>query len=292
MKPAPFEYFAPTTVDEAISLLQAHEGEAKILAGGQSLMPLLSMRLARPSIVIDLGKLGELAYIRESRGRLAIGAMTTKRRLEDSAPVKTHQPLLHAATLLIGHPQIRNRGTIGGSLAHADPASEYPAVALALDAELCLKGPGGERTLAARDFFVTYLTTALEPSEILTEIRFPAPRKRSGWSFLEVSRRHGDFAMVGVAVLLTLNRRGRIEEARLVLFGVGATPVRASGAEQTLGGEKPGPELFERAAAQVKDDLEDPLSDVHASADYRRHLAQVLTQRGLGEAAERVGASR
>ncbi len=288
MKPPRFDYADPKTVGEAVSLLQAHPDEAKILAGGQSLMPLLNMRLARPAVLVDLHKVAELDYIRETEGGLAIGAMTRKRAVEHSAPVKSRQPLLHAATLMIAHPQIRNRGTVGGSFAHADPASEYPAIAVALDAELRATGPDGDRTIQASDFFVTYLTTALEPSEVLTEVRFPALVDGSGWSTMEVARRHGDYAMAGVAVTVTLESSGHCSGARIVLFGVGATPLRARGAEQIVLGETPSQKIFEQAAKKVGEEVEEPLSDVHASAEYRRHLAQVLTRRALAEAVARA----
>jgi carbon-monoxide dehydrogenase medium subunit len=279
----------PKSVSEAVSLLEQHEGEAKVLAGGQSLIPLLNMRLARPSFLVDLSKLSELDYIREADGGLSIGAMTTKRTVEDSALVRSRGPLLHAATCLIGHAQIRNRGTVGGSLAHADPAAEYPAVAVALDAELRAAGPGGERTIHAGDFFVTYLTTALEPAEVLTEVRFPVLSGRSGWSIQEISRRRGDFAMAGVAALVRLESSGHCADARIVLFGVGATALRARGAEQRVIGERAGEKIFEQAARKVGEEVEEPLSDVHASAEYRRHLAQVLTKRALAEAVARAG---
>jgi CO/xanthine dehydrogenase FAD-binding subunit len=288
MKPPRFEYAAPATVAEAVSLLQQHESEAKILAGGQSLMPLLNMRLTRPGLLIDLGRVAELRYLRETDGGLAIGAMTTKRTVEDSAMVKSRQPLLHAATLLIGHAQIRNRGTVGGSLAHADPAAEYPALAVAVDAQLRAVGPNGERTIAAAEFYVSYLTTALEPTEILTEVRFPALAKDTGWSCAEVARRHGDFAMTGAVVTVQLGGDGRCAQSRIVLFGVGPTPLRAQAAEQVVIGQKPSEKLWAQAGQQVSEAIEEPLSDVHASAEYRRYLAQVLTRRALAEAAARA----
>ena len=288
MKPPPFEYAAPGTVQQAISLLQQHGGEAKVLAGGQSLMPLLNMRLARPGILIDLNRIAELDYIREANGALAIGAMTRKRTIEDSELVKSRHPLVHAATVLIAHPQIRNRGTAGGSMAQADPAAEYPALAVALDAELHATGPSGTRSIKASDFFVSYLTTALEPNEVLTEVRFPAMPRGTGWSVMEVARRHGDFAMTGVAITAALDAKGQFSAARIVLFGVGPTPVRARAAEQVLTGQKPSERLFERSGQKVNDAIEEPLSDVHASAEYRRHLAQVLTRRALAEAITRT----
>jgi carbon-monoxide dehydrogenase medium subunit len=288
MKPPPFEYEAPTTVQEVVALLQQHDGEAKILAGGQSLMPLLNMRFARPTALIDLGRLTDLDYIREEGGALAIGAMTTKRSIERSDLVARRQPLLHASTAWIAHPQIRNRGTVGGSMAQADPAAEYPAVALALDAEFVLVGPSGQRTVAASDFFITYLTTALDENEVLTEVRVPVKAERTGWSIQELARRHGDFAMVGAVALLGLGAGGACENARVVLFGVGPTPQRATAVEQALVGQAPSDALFEAAAAKADEGLEDTLSDVHAAADYRRHLARVLTRRALAEAAQRA----
>ncbi|MBW2244223.1 MAG: xanthine dehydrogenase family protein subunit M [Deltaproteobacteria bacterium] len=291
MKPAPFEYVAPTTLGEVVSALQEYDGEAKLLAGGQSLMPLLNMRMARPGLLVDLGRVEDLDYIRESDGCLAIGAMTTKRTVEKSALVASRQPLLHAATVLIGHPQIRNRGTVGGSLAQADPAAEYPAMAVVLDATLRAVGPNGERTLQAEDFFVTYLTTGLEPDEVLIEVSVPVHDPRSGWSFQEITRRHGDFAMAGAAVTLGLDGGGCCADPRIVLFGVGPTPVRLRAAEELVQGERPGDELFENAGRKVSEEIDEPLSDVHASAEYRRHLAGVLTRRTLAEAVDRAAAS-
>ncbi len=291
MKPAPFDYVAPTTLGEAVSALRQCDGEAKLLAGGQSLMPLLNMRLARPDLVVDLGRVEGLDYIRERDGRLAIGAMTTKRTVEDSALVESRQPLLHAATRLIAHPQIRNRGTVGGSMAQADPAAEYPAMAVALEAELRAVGPEGERTIKAEDFFVTYLTTALGPAEVLTEITVPIRAERSGWAVTEVARRHGDFAIAGAAVTLTLDAGGHCADTRIVLFGVGPVPVRPSGAEQIVNGERPGDELIRQAEQKASQEIDEPQSDVHASAEFRRHLAGVLTRRGLAEAVARAAAS-
>jgi carbon-monoxide dehydrogenase medium subunit len=275
-------------VEEAVSLLREHGEDAKILAGGQSLMPLLNMRMARPEALIDLSRVTGLEYIRESDGALAIGAMTSKRTVERSELVKSRQPLLHAATLLVAHPQIRNRGTVGGSMAQADPAAEYPAAALVLDAELRAVGPDGERTIEASEFFVSYLTTALEPAEVLTEVRFPMPGAGSGWAFQEVSRRHGDFAMAGSAVTLSVEGGDRCAKARVVLFGVGPVPIRARAAEQMMVGESLGEPLLEAAARKASEDLDQPLSDVHASAEFRRHLAEVLTRRALGEAMARA----
>jgi len=291
MKPAPFDYVTPQTVGEAVSFLQKYEDdglEAKILAGGQSLVPLLNMRMARPDVLVDLGKLSGLDYIREEGDVIAIGAMTTKRAVEDSELVKRRQPILHAATVQIGHRQIRSRGTVGGSMAQADPAAEYPAIALALDVEFKAVGPDGERSLPADEFFVTYLTTELDSTEILTEVRVPVLPAGAGWSFQEIARRHGDFAMVGAAVLLGLDGSGAISDPRIVLFGAGATPIRLAAAEQVVAGQQPSEALFAQAGERGAEELEDPMSDVHASAEYRRNLAQVMTKRGLAEAVERA----
>ncbi|MFN8544463.1 MAG: xanthine dehydrogenase family protein subunit M [Candidatus Binatia bacterium] len=288
MKPARFDYADPTTLGEVIALLRQHDGEAKLLAGGQSLMPMLSMRLARPGLLIDVNRIPGLDYIRETDGVLAIGTMARKRAVEDSDLVARRNPLVRAATLLVGHQQIRNRGTVGGSMAQADPAAEYPALAVALDADLRATGPGGERTIRAADFFVTFLTTALEPAEVLTEVRFPVLPARTGWSVLEVARRHGDFAIAGAVTTLTLDGGGRVGAARIVLFGVGSTPLRARQAEDRLVGQVPGEKLFAEAAAAVDQAIDEPMSDVHATAEYRRHVAQVLTRRALAESATRA----
>lgn len=289
MKPAPFEYAAPETLAEVVSLLRQYDGEAKIIAGGQSLVPMLNMRLARPELLVDLANVSGLEGIREADGGLAIGAMTTKRSIERSKLVARKQPLFHAATCLIAHPQIRSRGTVGGSMAQADPAAEYPAAAVALDAELVVTGPDGTRTIPAAQFFITYLTTALDSAEVLTEIRLPARPAGEGWSIQEVARRHGDFAIAGVATSLTPNGNRGAASARIVFFGVDAVPVRAERAEALVverGGLDPG--VFEAAGDAAAEELTDPIADVHASADYRRDLARTLTRRSLAEAAART----
>ncbi|MEZ5171311.1 MAG: xanthine dehydrogenase family protein subunit M [Acidimicrobiia bacterium] len=291
MKPASVDYAAPTSSAEAVSLLSDPDREAVVLAGGQSLMPMLNTRLARPELLVDLGRIDGLDYIRGNDGRIEIGAMTTKRSVERSSLVSSRQPLLHAATLMVGHPQIRNRGTIGGSMAHADPAAEYPAVAVASDARMRVLGPQGERTIQAEDFFVTYLTTALEPAEILIEVSFPMVAEGTGWAFTELSRRHGDFAMAGTAITLSVDAAGSCADVRIVLFGVQPAATRMRGAEAVVDGGRADEELFARAGSAVADEISDPLADVHATADYRRHLADVLTQRGLAEAVARATAS-
>lgn len=292
MKPPPFEYFDPGSVDEALALLGEHGEEAKPLAGGQSLVPLLNFRLARPRALIDLNRIPTLSYLREADGGLAIGAMTRQRAVERSPLVRERCPLLAEAMPLIGHVQIRNRGTVGGSLAHADPAAELSAVLTALGGEVRVRSLRGERTLPPERFFVGYLTTALAPDELLVEVRLRGQPPRSGWAFLEVSRRHGDFALVGVAALLGLDEGGVCTHAAVALTGVGPTPVRAEEAVGSLVGSRPTPEAFQEAGRQVSAQLT-PDSDLHASAEYRRHVAGVLTQRALTRALERArGASR
>lgn len=288
MKPPPFDYAAPTSVAEALSLLGDPGREAMVLAGGQSLVPMLNMRLARPELLVDLKRVEGLDYIREVPGAVVIGAMTTKRSVEDSALVRDKLPLLHAATLEIGHPPIRNRGTMGGSMAQADPAAEYPAVAIALGATMRVVGPAGERTIDAGDFFVSYLTTALAEDEILVEVSVPTSGERTGWAFGELSRRHGDFALTGVAMTVTLDAAGACADAAIVPFGVGPSPVRATAAEDVLRGRLPDAALYREAGRAVGASLTDVLSDNHASAEYRRHLAGVLTERGLPEAVSRA----
>ena len=287
MKPPKFEYLAPTSLDEALALLAAHGDEAKVLAGGQSLVPLLNFRLVRPGYLVDLNDIRELAYIRQENGRVAIGALTRQRALETSTLVSDRVPLLADAMPQIGHVQIRNRGTIGGSLAHADPAAELPAVVAALDGELVVRGAGGERVLRADEFFVAYLTTALRPTELLVEVRLPVVPPRTGTAFLEVSRRHGDFALVGVAASLTLDDGGVCTRCAIALIGVGPAPVVALAAAGRLVGAVPTIEAFADVGQLAAADLR-PDGDLHASSQYRRHVAGVLTRRALARALERA----
>lgn len=293
MKPAPLDYEAPTRLADAVALLNDPEREATVLAGGQSLMPMLNLRLARPEVLVDLRRIEGLDHIRLEGDRIVIGAMATKRAVEQSPIIQDKHPLLHAATGQVGHPQIRNRGTVGGSMAHADPAAEYPAVAVACGAEMKIFGPDGERTTSADEFFVGYLTTALEPGEILTEVTFPVLDStggpdRVGWAFCEVSRRHGDFAMVGTTVTLAVDPSGACRDVVLVIFGVGAVPLRADDAVAALDGQVPSSDRFAQVARAAAAMIDSPLSDVHASAEYRRHLAEVLTVRALQEAVARA----
>jgi aerobic carbon-monoxide dehydrogenase medium subunit len=288
MKPAPFDYFAPTTVDEVRDLLAQYGDDAKILAGGQSLVPVMALRLSQPSVVIDINRLRELDYIRDDAHGLAIGAITRHRTVERSPHVREKAPLLSAAIEWIGHPQIRNRGTIGGSLAHADPAAELPALAVALDATFTVtNASGAKRTLKASDFFVSYLTTALAADDLLSEIYFPSLPAGMGWSFKEIARRHGDFALVGVAATVGLDGAGECSDVRVALFGVAPTAVRAPGAEQALLGQKPGEQAIAAAAAAIASDIEPP-ADVHASAAYRVYVATNLARQALTEAVQRA----
>ncbi|MBI2972865.1 MAG: xanthine dehydrogenase family protein subunit M [Armatimonadetes bacterium] len=287
MKPAPFRYAAPDTVAEALGLLRSYGQDGKLLAGGQSLVPLLNMRLARPSVIIDLNRILELSYIKEDNGEIAVGAMTRQREAELSPLIRRRLPLLAEALGVVGHPQIRNRGTIGGSIAHADPSAELPAVAAALEAKMVIRDPKGRRVLTPDEFFLSYLTTALEPDELLVEVRFPVIPK-AGAAFLEVARRHGDYALAGVAVVVSKNGE-QVGTCRLAFTGVGPGPVRIPEAEAAVTGNR----LTDRVLQDVRKTVEerlDPDSDVHASAEYRKHVAGVLTVRALRFAAERAGA--
>ncbi len=284
MKLPPFEYEAPTTVAEAIDVLAEQLDEASVLAGGQSLIPLLALRLARPAVIIDINGVDELSGMSATDGWLAIGAMTRECVAEESKVVADTVPLLAAALPLIGHEAIRSRGTIGGSLAHADAAAELPAVARALDAEFVVRGPSGERVIPAAQWFEGYLTTARRPDELLLEVRFPTAGRGTGVSFQEVARRHGDFAIVGLAVSLVFSG-GVISDARLAFSGVSDVPVRAAAAEDLLVGERPSTELFDEAARRATADL-DPPADLHGSSDYRKKVAAAIVRRGLRAAAD------
>src|SRR5215470_15489871 len=284
MKLPHFEYEAPGTVSEAVELLAEHQDEASVLAGGQSLIPLLALRLAHPAVLIDINGVDELSGVSAADGWVAIGAMTREYIAEESETVAGTVPLLAAALPLIGHEAIRSRGTIGGSLAHADPAAELPAVARALDAEFVVRGQSGERVVPAAEWFEGFLTTSRRPDELLVEVRFPTAERGTGISFQEVARRHGDFAIVGLAASLTLSD-GAISDARLAFSGVSDVPVRAVGAEDLLVGEGPSPELFDEAARRAADEI-DPPADLHGSSDYRRKVAAALVRRGLRAAAD------
>jgi carbon-monoxide dehydrogenase medium subunit len=286
MKPAAFELERASSVEHVLGLLADPERQVKVLAGGQSLVPLMNFRLARPRVLVDLNQLSELQYIRERDGGLSIGAMTRQSALERSALVRQLAPLLTDALPLVAHAPIRNRGTLGGSLAHADPAAELCTVALALEALLVARSTSGERTLAIGEFFRGPFTTSLHDDELLTELRLPGWPHCAGWAFEEVARRRGDFAMVGVAAVLQLDVEGRIGLVRLAYSSMGPTPLRAPRAEAALLGERPTPEAFARAAADAMADL-DPSDDQHATRAYRLHVARALTARALTRALER-----
>lgn len=286
MKPPQFEYADPASTDEALDLLAQHGADGKVLAGGQSFVPLLNYRIARPEMVIDINRIGELSGLDSSNGSLKIGALTRQQQLLVNENVRQRWPLLTEAAGFIGHRTIRNRGTVGGSLVHADPSAELPAVAVALDAEMHVRSKDGERTIAAKDFFVDYLTTAIEPEELLVDITFPAVPARTGTAFMEVSRRHGDFSMVAVVALITLDESGNTSVARLTLAGVDAAPFDAdiSGA---LSGRTPSEELIREAVVAGLADLS-PIADHHASAEYRKSVAETLSRRALIAASERA----
>lgn len=289
MKPAPFEYFRPRSLEEALSLLAQHGADAKPLAGGQSLIPAMNFRLATPSVLIDLNGLADLNYINDDPSGIRIGGMTRQRSIERSAVVSQRMPLIAETMPHVAHPAIRNRGTIGGSLAHADPAAELPAVMLALKATLTVRNSSEMREVAAEDFFIGLFTTALQAGELLTEIRVPAASPRSGFAFQEISRRHGDFALVGIAAAVQLHDDGRCADARIALLSVGDRPTLAVQAAKTLIGQTPSAELIRSAADSAATRDIDPSSDIHASARYRRQLANVLTRRALERAFARAG---
>ncbi len=292
MKPAPFEYYRPTTVDEVLVHIAERGDDAKLLAGGQSLIPTMNFRLAQPAVLIDLNGVEGLSHIgRGESDGVRVGAMTTQRDVERSSLIANEAPLVHEALPFIGHPQIRNRGTMGGSIAHADPAAELPVVMLIHDASFHVRNQDGTRWIPAGDFFTGLFTTALGATDLLVEIAIPPLPARSGWAFDEIARRHGDFALVGVAAVVTLDDRGHCEKARIALLSVGDGPVMASQAAQELESEAPTADTIRAAAEAACNRDIDPPGDIHASQAYRRHLARVLTTRVLMRAFERAGAS-
>jgi aerobic carbon-monoxide dehydrogenase medium subunit len=292
MKPPKFRYFAPQSVGEALALLAEHADEARVLAGGQSLVPLMNMRLVHPGVLVDINNIPELAYINVWDGGVAIGTLTRDATLTSDSTVAKRLPVLRDAAHHVGHPAIRNRSTVGGSIAHADPAAELPAVMVALNAEFVVRNLSGTRTISAQDFFKGYLTTDLKEGEMLTELRVPGLPSRSGSAFVEFARREGDYALAGVAAVVALDEDGTIADARLGLCSVGPSPVRPQAAEALLRGQRPDAEAWAAAAAAVVSILDNPLSDIHGSADYRRHLAGVLTKQALATAAERAEGNR
>ena len=287
MKPPPFEYDDPGSLDEALALLAEHGDAAKVLAGGQSLVPLLNFRLARPDRIVDINGVAELDYLRFENGTLRIGAMTRHSALERSANVAERVPLLTEAVRLVGHVQIRNRGTVGGSVAHADPAAELPVAFAALGARFHARSQSGERSFTAEELFRTHLTTALRADELLTEIEVPVPRAGTGFAFVEFARRHGDFALGGAAVLVELGRDDRCERAAIGLLAAAPTPLRRPEAEAWLAGRELDEETAREAAQQCVADLA-PTGDIHGSSEYRRGLVEVMVRRALLKAVERA----
>lgn len=285
MKPPPFRYYDPRSTAEAVDLVGRLDN-AKLLAGGQSLMPMLNMRFVLPDHVIDLNRIDELAFVREEPEKIVVGAMTRQRELEFSPVVTAGIPLVQAALEHVGHRQTRNRGTIGGSLCHLDPAAELVTVAIALDATLTLQGPNGARTLPMAEFPLGFMTPALEFDEILTSIAFPKQPPGHGFAFAEFARRHGDFAIASAAALIELDRAGRIARATLVLGGVGVVPVRMESLEGELVGALPSEALFEKACRLCGE--VDALDDALVSAEYRKRIAPVMARRALVQAAERA----
>ena len=289
MKPAPFEYHAPNSLEEALGLMNQFADEAKLLAGGQSLVPAMNFRVVQPGVLIDLNCVHELGYIREDRGVIRVGAMARERQLEFDSLIEKKNPLLHEAVPYIAHPQIRNRGTIGGSIVNADPAAELPVLMLALDARLKAQSVSGERWLDAQEFFAGMFTTALAPNEILVEIELPSMPPRTGWSFMEVAPRAGDYALMGVAALVTLDENGKCTRAKLVYLNAGDGPVDAKDAAKNLVGETLNETRIESAAVMASEKEINPFGNVHTSPEFQRHLAKVLTKKALKLATQRAG---
>lgn len=290
MKPAAFDYFAPRTLKQALELLAEYGDDAKVIAGGQTLGPMLNMRVLTPTVLVDINNVAELGERGQDETGLELGALTRQGILEDDPHLATTQPLVAAAIPFIAHRAIRNRGTVGGSLSHADPAAEWGGLVHALGAEFTIAGPAAQRrSIGPEQFFEGLLTTALAPEELLVSVRLPPWPRGAGWSFREFSRRHGDFAMAGVACRVLLDGAGRCQEAGLGLIGVSDRPLRAAEAEAVLRGAQPDDDLFREAAACAAREC-DPMDDLHASAAFRRHLVEVLVKDALVEAAERCAA--
>ncbi len=289
MKPATFDFHRPDSVEEAIELKARYEGEASVLAGGQSLIPMMNFRLARPEALVDLNGIAGLSGIAVEDGVVRVGAMTRQRDLERHAEAGAACALLREVLANVAHQVIRNRGTVGGSVAHADAAAELPAALLAVDGRIRARGPAGERVVGADDLFEFHLTTSLEPDELLTDVEFPVLPPRTGVACEEVTRRHGDYALAGVCAVVTLDERERVERARLAYLGVASRPVRAEAAEALVAGEEPGAELFAEAGRAARDVVEG-VDEEQASVAYRRRLVGILTRRGLAAAVSRARA--
>ena len=289
MKPPRFHYCAPDILDEALALLDQYGEEAKVLAGGQSLIPLLNMRLAAPTYLMDIHRLSELHYIEPENGYLAIGANIRQRQVERSPLVQQQLPLLIEAVQHIGHMQIRNRGTVVGSIAHADPAAELPALLTCLNGEVVAQSINGERVMKAEEFFTGYLSTALEPGEMVTEVRFPLIGQDAGWAFMEFARRSGDYALVGSAAVVVVAPDGRCQSVHLAFLGVAGAPVRMRDVESMLVGSTLDERTLNDAAEQARACVSDDMEDVHATVEYRRVLVAEMTKRVLKAAQARCG---
>ena len=288
MKPAPFKYYAPQSVPEVLDLLNEYGYDAKVLAGGQSLVPMMNFRLVQPAVIVDINKTPELSYIEPHDKGVHLGAMVRHSQAEKDPLIKEHAPLIHETMPQIATVQIRNRGTIGGSLAHADSSAELVVVTTALEAKFKIQNQKGERLVPAAEFFVGLLTTSMEPEDLLLEVQIPTLPAHSGWSLKEVARRPHDFALMGVAVILTLDKKERCTEARMVYLSAGDGPISAPESAKLLVGNEITPELITAAAEKAAADEIDPGSDIHATAEFRRHLANVLTRRALEEALQRA----
>jgi CO/xanthine dehydrogenase FAD-binding subunit len=287
MKPSLFDYYQVQTIDAAVELLDQYGDDVKVLSGGQSLIPMMNFRMARPKVLVDISKLNNFNSIEESGNLVSVSATTRQAYTEKSLLIQSELPVLCEAIRHIGHIQIRNKGTIGGSIVHADPASELPAVSLVLDAEFEIANKTGRHQINAEELFITYMTTSLQPNEMLTNIHFKKPPKGSGWGFHEIAIREGDFALAGSIAVIGTDALGICNHARIALFGVDATPIRVKEAEDLLIGESYSEELLQEASEKVKVSI-DPESDVHASSDYRRKMAGILTLRSLKDAYGRV----
>jgi carbon-monoxide dehydrogenase medium subunit len=288
MIPPAFEYLRPKTIPEAVALLQQHGDDAKILSGGQSLIPMMKLRLARPGFLVDINSISGLSYIKEEGGFLKIGGLTREAELEASSVVQQKYLLLMDTAAVIADPQVRNMATVGGNLAHGDPANDHPATMIALGAQIVATGPKGERVIPIEGFFVTLFTTALKHDEILTEIRIPIPPAKSGGAYFKLERKVGDFATAAVAVQLTLDAGGAVQNAGIGLTNVGPTPIKASKAEDFLKGKKPDAATLAQAA-QLASDAAQPSSDLRGPAEYKKGLVKELTKRALSRAVERAG---
>ena len=281
MKPSRFQYCAPRELDEALALLGRYGPDAKVLAGGQSLVPLLNMRLAAPAYLVDINRIAALNYISVGDGYLAVGAVTRQRQVERSALVQQQHPLLVEVVQHIGHMQIRNRGTIAGSIAHADPAAELPALLVCLNGVVVAQSAAGERLIAAEQFFTGYLSTTLQPDELVTEVRFPSLPSQAGWEFIEFARRSGDYALAGAAAVLTPTADGRCLSAQLGYLGISGAPVRAHAVETLLIGTTLDDRTLHAAAEEASRIVSAELNDVHATPEYRRAITAELTKRVL-----------